>query len=449
MTQTCVSQRIRRRFKCRALLALVFCVGSVTRVHNLFERRDEIPYVHTFLEHTSLWGMGSNARTIPPRRNNVPLVRWNMRAVDIMRQRWNQLQSDANACSRSMYIYAHQWGITSQMRDVSDAAMVALTFGRALKIITNVPTPTWCKENAWLECFFEPIGAEHCSHSVEQVHELPPYLPNALNGVAMPHARMILSGNSLLHMHKSSQFTFVLDDPTFFPMKLWMGLVNEGLVHFVDAQNQRIDASAISADVFHSLAVSSLRTILTPLIFRPRPHIIRKVESKRRRLGIAIDSCVALHVRLTDKPSDGGVAARAAQDLAYVIPALARMRGRTGAMPKCLLLLSDDDSRSLHLLRTKIGQSFEIKTVTQMRSFFTTLWDYKTYAKIGHQYFSGDPDVGFLYYEATVVDALVASYAGTLIGMGSSGFSQLVSQYIGFRHQADANAFAIWQEDVG
>lgn len=82
---------------------------------------------------------------------------------------------------------------------------------------------------------------------------------------------------------------------------------------------------------------------------------------------------------------------------------------------------------------------------------------YDAYAKHGHEYFvklaasskSQERRLAFEYFRSGIVDAIVASRsAKALIGMGGSGLSQLVAQYMGFHRHVDANAFVVWQEDM-
>lgn len=107
------------------------------------------------------------------------------------------------------------------------------------------------------------------------------------------------------------------------------------------------------------------------------------------------------------------------------------------------------------LRRIKKWPSFYIEVLSRVSTMFGgPLDDYKLYAQLGHQYVSdvmskNSPEKAFGYFTALVVDILAASsLSDSLIGMGSSGVSQLVSQYMGAAHLVDANALAIWQEDV-
>jgi len=54
--------------------------------------KSHIPYASTFLDSTSMWAMGTDARTIPPRRKFVSLVSW-------MTKRWRASTLNDDACS--------------------------------------------------------------------------------------------------------------------------------------------------------------------------------------------------------------------------------------------------------------------------------------------------------------------------------------------------------------
>lgn len=412
-----------------------------------------LAYNNTFLDNTSMWAMGANARTIPPLFHNVPLVRWTNEAVEVLESQWKHLHSSAS-CDRAMYIYPHDWGITSQIRDFSDAAIVALAFERPLRVVqTTSKTSQWCQSNAWLECFFQPLSGRTCQKSARELQSMPPFLPSYNNGSARHFAHQVFAGPYQLHMDPGSQFTFVLDDPRFFPTKLWKRLVAEGHIYFTHADDQHVSAKQLSEtqpELFHALSVSAIRTILSGLLFKPNADVVRRAKQKMCRLGIQHPGdCIALHLRWTDKPRDGGVAKYLQPNVRHVEPAMARAQARLGRLPSCVLLLTDDDEGVMQGLRSVVTEPFKLVVLTRVSDYFTSHEAYESYQTIGHGYFrQHEIDHKYDYYASVVVDAVIASNARILIGVGSSGVSQLISQYIGFRHKVDANAFAIWQEDM-
>lgn len=422
-----------------------------------------ISYADTFMDLTSLWAMGADARTIPPRRRHVPLVLWNDEAVSRVRAAWRQLQW-STSCERAMYIYPHSWGITSQMRDYTDAAFVALAFNRPLRVVRQAARPRWCEANAWLECFFKRLAGPTCARTRGELADVAPVrLQFSGNGSALSQAQHTLSGPGQLHLAYDAQFTFVLDDPKYFPKHLWDGMIKDGVVCFLDRHNRPIGPADLNGSprLFHALSVSALRTILTAVIFRPREDIAHEARLRLQIKHIERPgSCVSVHLRWTDKRTDGGMAAAVAAEVVDHVPlALDRIRDRIGFRPRCLLVITDDDERATVLLKSKFEKkNLRIEMISSTSSLFRNgpLSLYNTYAAMGHSYFvqqaasplQEERAAAFAYFRATIVDALAASHARIFIGMGSSGLSQLVSQYIGYSRRVDANALVIWQEDV-
>jgi hypothetical protein len=279
------------------------------------------------------------------------------------------------------------------------------------------------------------------------------------NGSSLPSSFRIFSGPTVLHMAYDARFTFILDEPKYFPRRLWDSMIKDGLIHFRDRSDRFIDSKLLSASdphLYHTISVSALRTILTSVIFKPLPHIL--AESTRKRLRIGKRTCIALHLRWTDKQNDGGAAASLSHNVDHVSPALARMKERFAHFPSCVILLTDDDRRAVPMLTAELEGRFDIDLLSQISGMLApSLAWYDTYETKGHENFVKlasskklqDRGIAFKYFQSAIVDAIVASHASNaFIGMGSSGLSQLVSQYIGFRRHVDANAFVVWQEDV-
>jgi hypothetical protein len=426
-----------------------------------------VRYASTFLDITSMWGMGADARTIPPRRHYVPLVLWTDEAVVRVRQAWRRLQWQTS-CARAMYIYPHDWGITSQMRDYGDAAIVALAFSRPLRLVLEgARKPRWCvDDDAWLECFFMPLCGSDCKRVRQDLEESAPgrFSPNTHTGAARPGTTIeALRGKDVLHMDEGAQFTFVLDDARFFPANLWMQLVTDGLVMMFDRHDARIDALELrrkDPQLFHTISLSALRTMLTSVIFALRPEIADEVDLKLRRLAYHPNLCAALHMRWTDKQADGGITKNLfANDTRHLVPALQRARcAHQFSDPECILLMTDDDLGVVPHVRSAL-QHVHIEVVSRVSEHFggDLSDEYNLYTKIGHNYFKRRANNqqdrfgagrAFDYYKTVIVDANVAAHAQFMIGMGSSGVSQYVAQLIGFKHRADSNALAMWQEDL-
>jgi len=345
------------------------------------------------------------------------------------------------------------------MRDYSDAAYIALAFERPLRVVQGAPKPRWCEEDAWLECFFEPLAGTPCERESLRLNSIRTFRPQAVeNGSSLPSSLQIFSGPRVLHMAYDARFTFILDEPSYFPRRLWDGMIEDGLVQFRDRLDRLIDPKQLSASdphLYHTISVSALRTILTSVIFKPRPNIL--AESTRKRLRIGSKTCIGLHLRWTDKQKDGGAAASLSHNVDHVSPALARISRRFTHLPSCVILLTDDDRSAVPMLAAEIGGRFDIKLLSKMSGMLDpTIALYEAYVREGHTYFvkfaasseSQERRLAFEYFRSAIVDAIVASHeAKVLIGMGSSAISQLVSQYMGYHQHVDANAFVVWQEE--
>lgn len=113
---------------------------------------DPPPPPPVLLSNTSLWAVGADARAPGMRRiPDPPLVTWLPEAAEAVASVWRRVQGfegggvgvgvgdgggDARpTCPRALYVlpYDADVGVTSQVRDVFDAAIVsALSFGRAV-----------------------------------------------------------------------------------------------------------------------------------------------------------------------------------------------------------------------------------------------------------------------------------------------------------------------------
>lgn len=425
---------------------------------------------------SSMWGMGSNARTIPPRRVNVPLVSWTAGAAARVQHAWQHVQRLA-PCDRAMYAYTSYWGITSQMRDYGDAALIALAFRRPLVYIPHRSQPKWCQSNAWLGCFFQDLGkgeqSQRCRMAESKQKSLT-FRPNTTSRAAAGfHSQRTATRDRFAEdrpilLPYATELNFVLDDPLFVPWWLWDDLLRHALVIIRDEHNNVLDPTELNANhrsLYHTLVVSALRTMLAPVLFRPNDDLQRRAESKARQLRVemgeaATQTCVAVHVRWTDKAEDGGVANVSAYSIDYVAPALKSIRNnmlRGRRNQTCVLVLTDDDANAMPALARVLSSSLPgatLRPLSRVQDILQTHDDYLAYAKLGHRYVSDvlvarAPARAYAYFSELIVDILVASkLSRALIGVGSSGVSQLVAQYMGAHNRVDANALAVWKEDV-
>jgi len=241
-------------------------------------------------------------------------------------------------------------------------------------------------------------------------------------------------------------------------------MIEDGLVQFRDRLDRLIDPKQLSASdphLHHTISVSALRTILTSVIFKPRPNIL--AASTRKRLRIGSKTCIGLHLRWTDKQKDGGAAASLSHNVDHVSPALARISRRFTHLPSCVILLTDDDRSAVSMLASELGGKFDVNVPSQISGVSDpSLALYDANVREGHTYFvklaasskSQERRLAFEYFRSAIVDAIVASHeANVPIGMESSAISQLVSQYMGYHQHVDASmplsfAFVVWQGNI-
>lgn len=92
-----------------------------------------------FLDVSSMWAVGGDARTPTQHRTRVPLVTWSDAAVERVARAWRRVQF-RGTCDRVLYMTPYQWGITSQMRDYGELLVVsALAFNRTLVLVKHAP----------------------------------------------------------------------------------------------------------------------------------------------------------------------------------------------------------------------------------------------------------------------------------------------------------------------
>lgn len=405
------------------------------------------------LDVSSMWAVGVHARFRMKRRTAVPLVTWKPEAIQQLQHIWQVVQF-RKACDRALIMWPWHWGITSQMRDYSNIAIASvLTFQRTLVVYNNSkvmnpktkkPNVKWCKDNLWLECFFLPLNSGAC-HDV-QVSQIPHVFARNFKAVADSTPVYRLSAGSKLYQ--------LIDDTGLFPHKAWNSMMSKGLVKYHNDLGNKIDPSQLkkhSPQLYHLISLSALRSMFTPVIFQPQPRLLIAASYMVSKLK-PTKRCVSVHFRWTDKRKDTGITSKMNFSTGHVPAALNRIVHRTGYPYMCLLVLSDDDHASFNSVRSRLGSSHDVALVSQLRSLFTPE-EYKEYRKSGHDYVQSltlrDPARVYTYFDAVVVDILVAVQSSDyLIGVGSSGVSQLIAQYMGARHMADGNAFAVWQEDI-
>jgi len=361
---------------------------------------------------------------------------------------------------------------------------------------------TWCAENTWLECFFERFSGSACARDVP-LDGVPLVTGHNLSAIS--------SAAPVLELARDSRYYPLLIDTTLFPHELWSYLVTANLVSLHDpasgapvpfASMQTYARRMNAPRLYHQLALSALRSMLAGVVFRPTPRLAGAAGSVLARLRPQLQNagpCLAVHFRWTDKAMDGGVAARMGQSAAHIPAAIERIRQRTGRRYSCFLVVSDDAEAAADALAAVLKRHHQqgkqlggergsgagassgvhdavVVPVTRVKDLFLkgSGADYSQYRTWGHRYFlhravvtsaaaangaaasnltkvpaGPSTELMFGYYDSAVIDALVAAQASDyLIGVGSSGVSQLIAQWMGSARGADGNAFAVWQEDV-
>lgn len=406
-------------------------------------------------------------------RTRVPLVTWSDAAVERVARAWREVQF-RDTCDRMLYMYAYDWGITSQMRDYGDLLIVsALAFNRTLVLVQDAPRPKWCLDDSWLECFFEPLSTSNCAKSVkklEMVRAVKAW-PDVVNGTE-DIALALDAQDSIMQLVRSARFVNLVNDTSYFPTPLWRNLLDRGEVRVqrsdgIEIRDMHAFCRRHRKQLCHTLALSALRTMLSQIVFRPKPDILAAVDAKVRQLQLRGQRhCLAVHLRWTDKASDGGLARLLTNHTIAVEGmhrALGRVKNRTGLAYRCLLVMSDDDGAAVRLLQTSLGDAYDIIPLSNVSSLFSSPAEYEAYRRQGHEYVQSALMVSdalapslatsryYDYYRSVIADVWTTASATTadyFVGVGTSGVSQLTAQLMGARRMADGNAFTIWQEDV-
>lgn len=409
-----------------------------------------------FLDVSSMWAIGADARMPLIRRTRIPLVTWTAEAVEHVERAWRSVQF-RRTCDQTLYTYAYKWGITSQMRDYSDLVMVgALAFNRTLMLVEDAPRPKWCAENMWLGCFFKPLDGGRCKKTATDLIGVRAIRAWPVPGGTENIATALSTRTKTLQLRNVSRFVGIVNDTSLLPHKLWQELLDGRYVQVHDSYGNAVDMNEYKLDrpsLYHTLAVSALRSILSGIIFRPQDNLMNLIRQRAVELKRHHRHCVAVHLRWTDKTLDGGLATVINGTTRHVISALDRVERRTGRSYQCLLILSDDDENALRALGASLGDTYELIRVSQVHTLFHTEEEYEIYRRKGHEFMidktDSDPDLAYAYYDAVLIDVYAAAEAADyLIGVGTSGVSQLLSQLIGAKRRADGNAFTVWQEDV-
>lgn len=113
------------------------------------------------------------------------------------------------------------WGVTSQIRDYIDLAIVAiLTNGRTLLHDPGRKYPYWCKDGDWLMCFFEPFSGNQCNH----------LLPNGPVIKTENLEKLTHDQNKFLQFENYRRANNLISEHYLFPNAIWDKLVRSNHV---------------------------------------------------------------------------------------------------------------------------------------------------------------------------------------------------------------------------
>lgn len=402
---------------------------------------------------TKLWAVGRDARYLYLEHHaDVPVVSWSPAAVQRVEQVWRSVQYPA-VCSRALYIHPYKYdvGVMSQVRDYFDTVIISvLTFRRTVVIASDTKHQgiSWCPDNRWLECFFEPFSGPECSRAAS-------LRGNPLADIH--NITTIADSTPVIELqHGTRAYSALLRDRTVFPHELWGFLLQAGYVRMHSQNGTTINPHLFMSShpgLYHTLSLSALRSMMAAVVFKPLPRLMAAAHDLQLGILPQTKRCVAVHFRWTDKVQDGGVAASMDYSTAHVRVALDHINQRSGHVYSCLLVLSDDDTEPIKQLASLLGNGYDLIPVSRLRSLFGSDKQYEAYRQQGHKLLlelgRDNPQMAYDYFSTVIVDAIVASTSSDyLIGVGSSGVSQLVAQLMGSSRMCDGNAFAVWQEDV-
>jgi hypothetical protein len=170
---------------------------------------------------------------------------------------------------------------------------------------------------------------------------------------------------------------------------------------------------------------------------------------------------VAIHVRRTDKGTDGGIAEvyrkllpNQQLPVSMYVDMLEALEENVlnGARFRSIFVLSDD--LTIWNQRALFGARRVLFNPVWVNSSISDLLRSEAWQRGGHEKLpaSGEHPGGdepmYSFHAQLLADVYVAGrHADYLIGCGSSGVSQLIAQLMGHRFRRDSNWLALWEED--
>ena len=431
----------------RGLLAIPFLITLTT---NGLSRKMN----HYQLHDRSVWASGQTAHKYLKRFKKVPLVTWSKKAAAIVKHRWHAVQHRAT-CERVIWMTPWYWGKTSQLRDWLDFAIVSVfTNNRTIIEGYGGQYSSWCEQGNWLTCYFEPFHGTQCNG-------VPRQGPQVKNIRQFGGDRNFIQANSYcgsntMEIHQA------------FPNAMWDQLVAKKHIVYHDPDTHvPMDRDAINdfkqknALLYYSVSLSSLKSIMAKHILIPNKHIQQKADALTQ--GISNDNpVIAVHMRRTDKHTDGGSVRNLEFSDRFVLKAIGMIceqffpPSATKTNENCIeqlpsginVLALSDDTTAIVGLQRHLGHKFNVRTLSNISKLLHSDEERQEYSRIGHKFFGGANARTYEYHASVFVDVVAASRADMLIGVGGSGVSQLIAQRIGGENGADGNALSLWQEDL-
>ena len=204
-------------------------------------------------------------------------------------------------------------------------------------------------------------------------------------------------------------------------------------------------------ELYYLLSLSALRSMIAQHILVLKYKFVARANDLIRNVSTE-EPTISVHIRRTDKKEDGGAAALLDFSIEHVVHYLHLINNRRQLnYYKTILVLSDDPS-CVQELQLHLGQHYHVHGLSNIEMLFQDEIDYNRYKVEGHRFvdtiLSKDPEAVYSYHASVLVDAWAAAHhSDFLIGVGSSGVSQLIAQWMGARWHVDGNMLSLWQED--
>ncbi len=233
------------------------------------------------------------------------------------------------------------WGLASAARDFQSEVVRALAQNYTL---VHDGSYAFCPErpDRFLNCFWEDFNS--CQEGWKECRDRPT-------------------------IARSWQDVIQAVQPHEFPEWIWQAMRRAGHITIRDSMDGHViaDDTAIDAGLYHQLKLSTLRAMLSKVVFRPRQHIkarARDMVAEWRRNGTYVDDNkerpgLLVHLRRTDKKEDLGPhwASINFASARHMGPLLQQMEATLDQSFRHLFIMSDDP-HMLHRAADELGFFF-------------------------------------------------------------------------------------------